>query len=605
MGTNLEAGEIKDELTFLVSWLLEFRDINFYIIIMSDAPGDVMMLTYNVFRPKAEAKRGQLHADMQDLFTDPQNMTIERLLNHCGTYRNDMDLLNFSLGLLVIKLSRESPLPNNSGLEMFPWVQYFIANNTPHAVAIISSYISPLIQEISEATRQTLKAWGNILKSLGDLGGNIEDAKQWLQIRYTAECSSMLSILYENPSQPNINTVIELLIDSQEVGVDVTIMKGMCINAICTFIINQNDLKGIRALGGEQVNQDINMARQILSMVKLLNGIESEEKELIDFIETKIGVVNVAASTGSPKKIPKKQKMSPGQEQLLNLPGLDLSTVVYDEFELCAKQHAGIHISVRKGKFPNGSQIAVKTYSKLVATADLSSVQDEIDVLTILSNRATSENCFIKFYGAFSQGSSISLCMEAHSFNLMDILTHWKTVHHRPENRLLEGWIYSLVTAFADLSNLKIYHCDIKPHNIIVTDTQKLKIIDFGVSKISKEMEATLSPTCSFPIQGTKGYMSPELEEMLAKKQVKGDYKPGKSDVFSLGLTLLQMITQDDLTSMNIKDKNPMLIGIVDGLQMSHWVKNLLKAMLILDRKARLSFNKCLRYLPAIDSIIQ
>ena len=94
--------------------------------------------------------------------------------------------------------------------------------------------------------------------------------------------------------------------------------------------------------------------------------------------------------------------------------------------------------------------------------------------------------------------------------------------------------------------------------------------------------------------------MAPELEEMLSIKKLKvGSYKPGKADVFSLGMTILQMLTLDELTTLNIKAHNYQLIQKVNDLPYDDWVKNLLRSMLHPERKQRSSFNKCLRYLPA------
>ena len=156
-----------------------------------------------------------------------------------------------------------------------------------------------------------------------------------------------------------------------------------------------------------------------------------------------------------------------------------------------------------------------------------------------------------------------------------------------------------LIQSFAELTTLGIYHRDINPRHIVVNvDDLKIKVIDFSISQISDNTEITSSPTGSFPIQGTKGYMAPELEAMLAQGLKLGNFKPSKSDVFSLGLTILQMITYKDLTALNIESNNPTLIKIVEEADTNKWVKMLLKGMLLPNRKERLSFNKCLRFLP-------
>jgi hypothetical protein len=74
-----------------------------------------------------------------------------------------------------------------------------------------------------------------------------------------------------------------------------------------------------------------------------------------------------------------------------------------------------------------------------------------------------------------------------------------------------------------------IVHRDIKPGNIFVQDNGPVKIIDFGVAGL---IAHTMTGTGS--IAGTADYMSPE--------QVKGSKVDGRSDVFSVGCTLYEML---------------------------------------------------------------
>ena len=75
-----------------------------------------------------------------------------------------------------------------------------------------------------------------------------------------------------------------------------------------------------------------------------------------------------------------------------------------------------------------------------------------------------------------------------------------------------------------------IIHCDIKPHNMLVTKDMRLKVTDFGTAKILQK-----GATQTGAILGTPSYMSPE--------QVKGKPVDGRSDIFSLGVILYELIT--------------------------------------------------------------
>jgi serine/threonine protein kinase len=88
-------------------------------------------------------------------------------------------------------------------------------------------------------------------------------------------------------------------------------------------------------------------------------------------------------------------------------------------------------------------------------------------------------------------------------------------------------------------------HRDIKPENVILAQTTFARILDFGLAKRSaglpgvsvSEQEVTQSAFLTEPgiIAGTVGYMSPE--------QVRGEQVDARSDIFSLGVVLWEMLT--------------------------------------------------------------
>lgn len=74
-----------------------------------------------------------------------------------------------------------------------------------------------------------------------------------------------------------------------------------------------------------------------------------------------------------------------------------------------------------------------------------------------------------------------------------------------------------------------VIHRDIKPQNIIVSKTGTLKITDFGIAK------AATSNTLSTSGMGSVHYISPE--------QARGGYSDERSDIYSLGITMYEMVT--------------------------------------------------------------
>ncbi len=75
----------------------------------------------------------------------------------------------------------------------------------------------------------------------------------------------------------------------------------------------------------------------------------------------------------------------------------------------------------------------------------------------------------------------------------------------------------------------RIIHRDVKPANIMLTPDGTVKIMDFGIAKAGGSMTSTGQ------VLGTPNYMSPE--------QVKGKMLDGRSDLFSFGVLLYEMVT--------------------------------------------------------------
>lgn len=169
---------------------------------------------------------------------------------------------------------------------------------------------------------------------------------------------------------------------------------------------------------------------------------------------------------------------------------------------------------------------------------------DHPNVVTIYTVQEAGDRLFIAM--EFMQGGDLSDAIKRGISNDQII-------------RTLQG----VASALAATHELGIIHRDIKPENILFKSDGTAKLSDFGIARTIDGEGLTQANTCI----GTPKYMSPE--------QLKGLSIDGRSDLYSLGLVLYEMLTRkqafdgDTMESIFFQKVNQTELKLPKGMR--HW----------------------------------
>uniref|UniRef100_A0A7S2UX05 mitogen-activated protein kinase kinase n=1 Tax=Fibrocapsa japonica TaxID=94617 RepID=A0A7S2UX05_9STRA len=134
----------------------------------------------------------------------------------------------------------------------------------------------------------------------------------------------------------------------------------------------------------------------------------------------------------------------------------------------------------------------------------------------------------IEFHGAYTKSSHIYVVLEyMDRGSLTDVIQDYD----RLDERYMAAVTYQILWGLGYLHYERRLHRDIKPSNILVNQEGKVKLTDFGIAREVDE-DSKMATT----MIGTYKYMSPE--------RLKGDAYDSSGDIWSLGIVLIEMVTQ-------------------------------------------------------------
>lgn len=214
--------------------------------------------------------------------------------------------------------------------------------------------------------------------------------------------------------------------------------------------------------------------------------------------------------------------------------GFNKSTFTYDELAVATAGFAQANLLgqggfgyVHKGVLPNGKEIAVKSLKSGSGQGDRE-FQAEVEIISRVHHRH-----LVSLVGYCIAGGRKMLVYEFLPNNNLDVHLHAK------ERQPLD-WASRLKIAVGSAKGLaylhedchpRIIHRDIKTSNILLDFNFEAKVADFGLAKLNQDNLTHVSTR----VMGTFGYLAPEYAS--------SGKLTDKSDVFSFGVVLLELIT--------------------------------------------------------------
>jgi serine/threonine protein kinase len=203
-----------------------------------------------------------------------------------------------------------------------------------------------------------------------------------------------------------------------------------------------------------------------------------------------------------------------------------MSLQTIGRYEIIGELGRGAMGVVYKAKDPTiGRTVALKTLRLDVHGLETAEMvrrfQNEARAAGLLSHPN-----IVTIYDAGEQDGNFYIAMEfIEGTTLQEVLAERRILPAEEAIRLAREICKGLDYAHA----YGIVHRDVKPANIMITPRGAVKIMDFGIAKSGG------SVTSTGQVLGTPNYMSPE--------QVKGRPLDGRSDIFSFGVILYEMLT--------------------------------------------------------------
>ncbi|KAF2301219.1 hypothetical protein GH714_020891 [Hevea brasiliensis] len=250
-------------------------------------------------------------------------------------------------------------------------------------------------------------------------------------------------------------------------------------------------------------------------------GISSKPNQLPVLGPVSHETPSTSGSLGSEKPSPGILRLSQG---VFSYEELAMATNGFSNTNLVGEGGFGY---VHKGVFRDGKVVAIKQL-KAESRQGEREFQAEIEIVSRIHHRH-----LVSLVGYCVTGAQRMLVYEFIPNNTLEFHLHGKerpTMNWSTRMKIAVGSAKGLAYLHEDCQP-KIIHRDVKAANILLDDSFEAKVADFGLAKHSLDTDTHVSTR----VMGTFGYMAPEYASSGKLTE--------KSDVFSFGVVLLELIT--------------------------------------------------------------
>ena len=188
------------------------------------------------------------------------------------------------------------------------------------------------------------------------------------------------------------------------------------------------------------------------------------------------------------------------------------------------KSRSGGQAIVRKAmELATGRFVAIKLISSLRSDFELNFYKREVETLS-----ACDHPNIVKVieHGFEDDGQQPFLIMEWAERSLLDL---FREGYGRPWHETIEEIAVPIASALSHMHLRGAVHRDVKPENVLISDTGHLLLADFGISKLMEREDTRTVQSFGSPV-----YSPPERSD--TKKYVR--------DIFSLGVLITQFLTK-------------------------------------------------------------